>query len=130
MVKLIINIFAFSFIFFVIKYIIKSNSNIRKRIIFLLLLMLLSITSFFSIDYFLSKQQKLPLFCYKSLLQYQDGGTVEYLGFGYKVIDFHTIVYGQGWGDLYMFEHKYICPIYIDYSDALNILKNEYINNN
>lgn len=47
---------------------------------------------FFIVDYNRVKKQELPMFCIKSpagvLL---DGGTVEYFGLGYKVIDFNTL---------------------------------------
>lgn len=45
---------------------------------------------FFAIDYNRVQKQEKPIFCIKvgTLL---DGGTVEYLGLGYKVIDFHTV---------------------------------------
>ena len=45
---------------------------------------------FFAIDYNRVQKQEKPIFCIKAgtLL---DGGTVEYLGLGYKVIDFHTV---------------------------------------
>lgn len=45
---------------------------------------------FFSIDYNRVKKQQLPLFCIK-YCTYLDGGTQEYLGIGYKVIDFDTL---------------------------------------
>ena len=45
---------------------------------------------FFAIDYNRVQKQEKPIFSIKAgtLL---DGGTVEYLGLGYKVIDFHTV---------------------------------------
>ena len=45
---------------------------------------------FFAIDYNRVQKQEKPIFRIKAgtLL---DGGTVEYLGLGYKVIDFHTV---------------------------------------
>lgn len=47
---------------------------------------------FFTVDYNRVKNQKKPIFCIKSLAGgIMDGGTIEYLGLGYKVIDFHTI---------------------------------------
>ena len=47
---------------------------------------------FFTVDYNRVKNQKKPIFCIKSPAGgIMDGGTIEYFGLGYKVIDFHTI---------------------------------------
>ena len=47
---------------------------------------------FFTVDYNRVKNQKKPIFCIKDPAGViLDGGTIEYLGLGYKVIDFHTI---------------------------------------
>jgi hypothetical protein len=46
---------------------------------------------FFSIDYNKVKNNEIPVFCIKSSARISDGGTVEYFGLGYKVIDFHTL---------------------------------------
>ena len=47
---------------------------------------------FFTVDYNRVKNQEKPIFCIKSPAGgIMDGGTIEYLGLGYKVIDFHTI---------------------------------------
>ena len=47
---------------------------------------------FFTVDYNRVKNQEKPIFCIKSPSGgIMDGGTIEYLGLGYKVIDFHTI---------------------------------------
>lgn len=45
---------------------------------------------FYAVDFNRAKNNQKPLFCIKTgtLL---DGGTIEYLGIGYKVIDFHTL---------------------------------------
>lgn len=45
---------------------------------------------FFVIDYNRVKEQEKPIFCINTTT-YKDGGTKEYLGLGYKVIDFHTL---------------------------------------
>lgn len=57
--------------------------------IFLAILVVL-IAVFFIVDYSKVKNQELPMFCIKSSVM-EDGGTVEYYGLGYKVIDFNTI---------------------------------------
>ena len=47
---------------------------------------------FFVIDYNRVQEQEKPIFCIKNPAGIMnDGGTVEYFGLGYKVIDFHTI---------------------------------------
>lgn len=47
---------------------------------------------FFTVDYNRVKNQKRPIFCIQSPAGgIMDGGTIEYFGLGYKVIDFHTI---------------------------------------
>ena len=47
---------------------------------------------FFTVDYIRVENQELPIFCIKSPGGgYSDGGTMEYLGLGYKVIDFNRL---------------------------------------
>ncbi len=47
---------------------------------------------FFMVDYNRVKNQEKPIFCIKDPAgAIMDGGTIEYFGLGYKVIDFHTI---------------------------------------
>ena len=47
---------------------------------------------FFVVDYNRVQKQEKPIFCIKnSAGTYMDGGTVEYFGLGYKVIDFNTL---------------------------------------
>lgn len=45
---------------------------------------------FFVIDFNRVKNEQNPIFCIRTRI-YEDGGTREFLGLGYKVIDFHTI---------------------------------------
>ena len=45
---------------------------------------------FFAMDFCRVNNKKNPIFCIKTKV-YEDGGTREFLGLGYKVIDFHTI---------------------------------------
>ena len=45
---------------------------------------------FFTIDYSRVQKQEKPIFCI-NIATYTDGGTKEYYGLGYKVIDFHTL---------------------------------------
>ncbi len=47
---------------------------------------------FFVIDYNRVKKQEKPIFCIQNPAgMINDGGTIEYFGLGYKVIDFHTL---------------------------------------
>lgn len=47
---------------------------------------------FFVVDYNRVQKQEKPIFCIQNPAGIiKDGGTVEYFGLGYKVIDFHTI---------------------------------------
>lgn len=65
----------------------------KKRIkIILLIIVIIAVLGiiFYAVDSNRVKNNQKPLFCIKTgaLL---DGGTIEYLGIGYKVIDFHTL---------------------------------------
>ena len=73
---------------------------------------------FFAIDYNRVQKQEKPIFCIKAgtLL---DGGTVEYLGLGYKVIDFHTVAW---------FDDIKIGTWFMNYNDFDEEIK-EYANN-
>ena len=47
---------------------------------------------FFAIDYNRVQKQEKPIFCIRNPAGViKDGGTIEYFGLGYKVIDFHTL---------------------------------------
>lgn len=47
---------------------------------------------FFIVDYNRAKNQEKPIFCIQNPAGIiSDGGTIEYFGLGYKVIDFHTL---------------------------------------
>ncbi len=119
---------------FIIRTIIKLNIKLRQKISILILVIVLIWTIFFSIDYIQVKNQKLPIFCTKlfGLFSYQDGGTIEYIGLGYKVIDFHKIVGGySGWGEVYKLEEKYICPWFVSYEEAFSQIEQElFLENN
>lgn len=51
---------------------------------------------FFIVDYSRVKNNQIPIFCIPVGIA-MDGGTIEYLGLGYKVIDFNTI---SGYDDI------------------------------
>ena len=47
---------------------------------------------FFVVDYNRVQKQEKPIFCIQNPAGViSDGGTIEYFGLGYKVIDFHTL---------------------------------------
>ena len=47
---------------------------------------------FFIVDYNRARNQEKPIFCIQNPAgMLADGGTIEYFGLGYKVIDFHTL---------------------------------------
>ena len=47
---------------------------------------------FFAVDYNRVQKQEKPIFCIQNPAGViRDGGTIEYFGLGYKVIDFHTL---------------------------------------
>jgi len=62
---------------------------------------------FAAVDYNRLTNKKEPIFCI-SMGQYLDGGTKEYIGLGYKIIDFNTL---SGFDDVK------IGPWFISYSD-------------
>ena len=74
---------------------------------------------FFVIDYNRVQKQENPIFCIKNPAgTYMDGGTVEYFGLGYKVIDFNTLA---GFNDIK------IGTWFMDYNDFEEEMK-EYEN--
>lgn len=67
------------------------NKNIRIICVCLIVIVIVGII-FFIVDYNRVKNNLRPVFCIENLVSaVKDGGTVEFLGLGYKVIDFHTI---------------------------------------
>lgn len=64
---------------------------------------------FFMVDYNRVQKQEKPIFCIQNPAGIiSDGGTIEYFGLGYKVIDFHTLA---GYDDIK------IGSWFIDYND-------------
>ena len=64
---------------------------------------------FFVVDYNRVQKQEKPIFCIQNPAGIiSDGGTIEYFGLGYKVIDFHTLA---GYDDIK------IGSWFIDYND-------------
>lgn len=62
--------------------------DLKLNLIVLFIVILMSLL-FLLVDYFRVNKQEKPIFCILSK-SYEDGGTKEYLGCGYKVIVFNT----------------------------------------
>lgn len=61
---------------------------LKKLIICIILIIIIAII-FFIIDYSRVKSQKTPIFCLNmDSMTYTDGGTKQYFGLGYKVIEY------------------------------------------
>lgn len=133
MLKLLLNIVMLLAVLITVIYVIfritKSNTTKFKKSILIILLIIIVWTILFSLDYILAQNQKTPIFSIQSIFHtYQDGGTIEYFGIGYKVIDFHKLVYGYpGWEDELKFEKVYICPWHVSYDEAFKKLEREHI---
>ncbi|CEG26238.1 hypothetical protein [Bacillus sp. B-jedd] len=69
-----------------------------KRKITYLLLVIFTLVLFFSVDYNLAKNNKPPVFAINTEI-YKDGGTKEYQGIGYKVLDYNELD-GEGRQDV------------------------------
>lgn len=114
-------------IFLIICFILMKKSNSEKnkkrlsKILKITMVIFVVWSLIFSVDYFRVKNDKLPVFCFK-LSGLQDGGTVYYIGIGYKVIDFHSYIrIEEG-----IIEKKYMCPWSINYEEALEKVKKEF----
>ena len=69
----------------------KDNTNNYKRIINIFFIVILIIIAMITTDYIrVAKYEKKPLFAIKTKT-YKDGGTKEYTGLGYKVIDYNQL---------------------------------------
>ena len=67
------------------------NKNIRIICVCLIVIVIVGII-FFIVDYNRVKNNLRPVFCIENPVSaVKDGGTVEFLGLRYKVIDFHTV---------------------------------------
>jgi hypothetical protein len=109
-IKIILIIATVIFVLKLIHLILKSNPSKRKKILLGIIIFIIIWGTLFIVDYSRAKKQKLPLFCSKlfGMFSYLDGGTVEYIGFGYKVIDFHRLISDEE--KTTKFEKIYICP--------------------
>lgn len=111
---------------------IKADSNKKKRLIFTLGMICIIWTIILGIDYLRVQNGKSPFFCTNlfGIFTYQDGGTTLYIGIGYKVIDFNTLITydtddEKEW-DYYEVDEMYICPIWTSYDDALKKVSEKY----
>jgi hypothetical protein len=96
----------------------------KKKIIIVLICLWIV---FFSVDLYRTQKQEYPIFCIK-LNGYNDGGTCEYFGLGYKVICFNKLgSYGRIRGisngeivdyELIIAQYNYICPWLTSYEKA------------
>lgn len=69
----------------------KKEKNIWKKIINIVFTIVVIIITIITIDYIrVTKFEYTPLFAFKTT-EYKDGGTKEYYGLGYKVIDYNQI---------------------------------------
>lgn len=65
----------------------------KRKVSYIVILLLLP-ALFFTVDLSLAKVNKPPLFAIKTGI-YKDGGTKEYKGLGYKVIDYNQLDGGR-----------------------------------
>jgi len=65
------------------------KKSLKTGLIILSIIVLIGL-GFLAVDYMRIKEQKKPIFALKTQI-YRDGGTVEYLGLGYKVINFNKL---------------------------------------
>lgn len=93
----------------------------KKKILITILIVLAILCTFSIIDFLKVKENEKPIF---SLMQnkIKDGGTIEYIGLGYKIIDYHKI---EGISGCYKKTH--ISPIFIDESIVYMFARGRYV---
>ena len=72
----------------------KKNLKLEKiiKLLLIILIIVLIVVIFFTIDYSRALKGKRPIFCIKNPAGVvEDGGTIEYYGLGYKIIDFNRL---------------------------------------
>ena len=63
-----------------------------KVILIILIILIILGTTFFLVDYARVQNKQKPIFCISNPAgTYKDGGTKEYYGLGYKIIDFNML---------------------------------------
>ena len=100
------------------------KKKILKFLLTIVLLIIILSTIFFIIDYKLVTQNKDPLFCIKQTAVL-DGGTQIYVGLGYKVISFNSIIDLDNEPNQTYYNCKKIGPLFMSYND-FNIEKENY----
>ena len=66
--------------------------KLLKAIVVILGIIIILGIVFFTVDYNRIQKQEKPIFCIQNPAgMISDGGTIEYFGLGYKIIDFHTL---------------------------------------
>ncbi len=66
--------------------------KLLKAIVVILGIIIILGIVFFTVDYNRIQKQEKPIFCIQNPAgMINDGGTIEYFGLGYKIIDFHTL---------------------------------------
>ena len=88
------------------------RKGLKKFFIIIGIIVVLGVV-FFVVDYNRVQKQEKPIFCIQNPAGIiNDGGTIEYFGLGYKVIDFHTLAgyddikIGSWFMDYYDFEEE------------------------
>ena len=87
---------------------------VSKIILVVVFLIIALAITFFIVDYNRVQKQERPMFCINPYGVIMDGGTIVYIGLGYKVIDFHTIA---GFDDIK------IGTWFMDYNDFAEEIK-------
>lgn len=72
------------------------KNKVIKKVAIIIGIIILVWVIFFTTDYIRVKNNKTPIFCI-NINGYDDGGTQEYLGLGYKVIDYNRF---DGYDDI------------------------------
>ena len=62
-----------------------------KKVLMTLVVLIACITIFATIDFNRVKNNELPIFCIKKGT-FMDGGSTEYIGLGYKILDYHQML--------------------------------------
>lgn len=100
------------------------KKKILKFLLTIVLLTLVLSTIFFIIDYSRVTQDKNPLFCIKQTAVL-DGGTQIFIGLGYKVISYNSMISLEGdLGNLF-YTNKKIGPLFMSYDD-FEVEKSKY----
>lgn len=109
--------------------------KVIKILLIIILLIVVLALIFFAVDYLRVQNDKKPIFCI-TLGGYSDGGTVEYFGLGYKVIDFNRLsgydekkigTWNMQYGDFYDEIENYENKIIIESANRLENKEKEQI---